>query len=157
MFGRKTKEAEPESLFIENDRIVTIDYKIEDENGEIYDSTEGKGPLSYIHGSDQIPQIFQEQLQGHRKSDQVSNILGGNEAYGVYDESKIQELERPLMEDEHAIEEGQIFETVTREGRRCIRILAVSDNSVTADLNHPLAGKVIRFSATVLNVSPGKH
>lgn len=154
MFGRKSQNKEKASLLVEPGRLVSLSYQIEGENGELLESSQEKGLMTYVHGTDQLPNALQEKLQGHRVNDEVSIVLTPEDAYGPRDETRFQDLESPLLEnDDRDIVVGQVFETVTREGRRSITVTAVSENLITVDLNHPLAGKVIRFTATVAEIA----
>ena len=37
-------------MIISNDKVVSIEYTLKDAEGEVLDSSEGVGPLEYIHG-----------------------------------------------------------------------------------------------------------
>lgn len=147
--------AEPAPRFtVEKDHVVTIDYTLNDENGTVVDTTEGRGVLSYIHGSNQIPKVFQESMQGHYSGDKVSKTFPPQDTFGEYDQSRIQELEAPLFEDVKKLQKGMQFETMTEAGLRVVTVTDVEENSATVDLNHPLAGKTLTFSATIVSVRP---
>ena len=166
MFSRKSRTgnklfrsrapAEPKvpQFMVEDDHVVTIDYTLLDEQGGVLDSTDGKGVLSYIHGSSQLPNAFQEHLQGRQAGDKIKHFFAAREVYGAYDESRTIELERPLLEGVDEIKPGMRFQTMTDEGLRCITVVDVDENIVVSDLNHPLAGKAMIFNATVVSVRP---
>ncbi len=167
MFLRKKRPAPKKNLFrtappepatpqflVEDGHVVTIDYSLMDEDGKVLDTTEGRGLLSYIHGSNQLPLAFQEKLQGRQTGEKVRHHFAAHEVYGMRDSNHVAEMERPLFEGVDDIKPGMRFQTMTDQGLRCITVLDVDDNTVTADLNHPLAGKPLIFTATIVSVRP---
>ncbi|HGG60443.1 MAG TPA: peptidylprolyl isomerase [Gammaproteobacteria bacterium] len=155
LFGAREPVAPPPPQhLVEDGHVVTIDYKLLDETGRVLDTTEGRGLLSYIHGSDQLPRAFQEKLQGRQAGEKVNHQFGASEVYGPRDSANVTELERPLLEGVHEIKPGMRFQTMTDEGLRCVTVLDVDDNVVTVDLSHPLAGQKLLFTATVVSVRP---
>lgn len=157
LFASKAPVAPAPKFTVEKDHVVTIDYNLMDDEGTVVDSTEGRGVLSYIHGSTQIPEAFQQSMQGHYSGDKISRTFSPQEAFGVYDESKTQELESPLFEDVTKLQKGMRFETMTEAGLRVVTIADAEENSATIDLNHPLAGKTLTFAATIVSVRPAAH
>lgn len=152
-FGHNEPEVKPPRYEVQKEHIVTIDYTLADDEGNFVDTTEGKGVLSYLHGSDQILESMQAALKGCFSGDHVSRRLVSKKAFGAYDEEKTQEFERPLFDAEN-IEEGMRFEMMTDEGLRVVTVLDVDDHTIKVDLNHPLAGKDLNFEATVVSVRP---
>lgn len=153
-------ESEPAQLryMVEDSNVITIEYIVLDDKGAILDTTDGKGVLSYIQGSRQLPLAFQEKLLGRQTGDKVKHAFSAREVYGARDASNTMELERSLLESDHKIVEGMRFQIMTDEGLRCVTVMEddeMEDNNViTVDLNHPLAGMPILFHATVVSVRP---
>lgn len=80
------------------------------------------------------------------------------DAFGPHDPEQIAELEKDIFivdgkfDAEH-IKKGALVPMMTAEGYRINGLVtSVTDNKVTMDFNHPLAGKDVRFKGTVLAV-----
>lgn len=153
----ETKPVELQYM-VEDDNVVTIEYIVLDDQGTILDTTDGKGVLSYIQGSKQLPLAFQEKLQGRQTGDKVKHAFAAREVYGARDAGNTMELERALLESDQKICEGLRFQIMTDDGLRCVTVLKDDDmadnNVITVDLNHPLAGIPILFHATIVSVRP---
>ena len=157
-FGSAEPEPVQPQYMVEDGNVVTIEYIILDEEGTILDTTDGKGVLSYIQGSKQLPLAFQEKLQGRQTGDKVKHSFNAWEVYGERDANNVMELERALLESDGKICAGMKFQIMTDDGLRCVTVIddnEMDDNNViTVDLNHPLAGIPILFHATVVSVRP---
>lgn len=160
LFGKKQSETEVETTpattvrcDVKKDHVVTIDYTISDDAGAFLDTTEGHGALSYIQGSSQILPSLEAVLEGHFPGDQIAEHIASVDAYGAYDQSKVQMFETPLFADEKP-GEGMRYEIMTQEGLRAVTVLSNEGNTIKADLNHPLAGKSFNFEATIVSVRP---
>ncbi len=139
---------------VERGTVVTLDYTITDDDDQVLDSTEGRGLFSYLHGAGRLLPALEEALAGHTAGDKVMVRLTPRQAYGVHDEQAVQVLEKPLFVGVDELEEGMLFEMETPQGLRAARIIDVDENTVTVDLNHPLAGKALNFTATIVSVRP---
>ncbi len=144
---------------VEHNAVVTLDYTLRDDDNpdEILDSTNGRGLFTYIHGRGQLPAGMEHALEGRVPGDKVTVSVPAVEAFGARDESAKQILERPLFLDTDHFEVGMEFEMPTEEGLRYARVIDVDDNVVTVDLNHPLAGKNLHFTALVVSVRPASE
>jgi FKBP-type peptidyl-prolyl cis-trans isomerase SlyD len=153
LFKHKKVEPEIARYDVKDNHIVTIDYTMVDDEGNFLDTTEGNGPLSYLQGSSQIPRPMQTALEGQPPGGHVTGRIAAINAYGDYDPSQVQMLERPLFAVDD-LSEGMQYELITEEGLRVVTILNVEGNVVKVDLNHPLAGRNISFDVTVISVHP---
>lgn len=139
---------------VQSSHIVTIDYTVTDEDGEIVDTTRDRGVLSYLHGSHEIPKCFQSALEDHYPGDKVSTDCEVSDAYGDVDASLIREYDLPLFAGVDEIEAGMRFEIASEAGPKLVTVVDVDDNSVKVDENHPLAGKALGFNCTIVSVRP---
>ncbi len=139
---------------VERGTVVTLDYTITDDEDQVLDSTEGRGLFSYLHGAGKLLPALEEALAGHTAGDKVMVRLTPKQAYGVHDPDAVQVVEKPLFLGVDELQEGMLFEMETPQGLRPARIIDVDENTVTIDLNHPLAGKALNFTATIVSVRP---
>lgn len=134
--------------------VVTMTYTLTDAQGQVLDQADAAQPFAYLHGADNIIPGLEKQLVGKQANDSLIVTVPPAEAYGEYDERMTQQVPRNMFEGVPAeqIVAGAEFHAQTGAGNQTIRIAAVDDNSVTIDANHPLAGVVLTFDVTILNV-----
>ncbi len=139
-------------MIISNDKVVTIDYSLTDEEGELIDSSVGEEPLIYLHGHHGIIPGLEQALAGHRTGDKVEVSIPPEEGYGDWDEDLVEVVAKEDFDDPDDLEIGTQFETETDEGARLATVIDIEGDDVTVDLNHPLAGMTLNFDVTVLDV-----
>jgi peptidylprolyl isomerase len=124
---------------------VTISYIGTLDNGRIFHSTDEHGPLTVVIGADQ--------LIGMRAGETKNIELSAGEAYGRKRQENIIEVSRQTFPAGKEIIIGQKLSIEFKGGAsRMMIVTAVSENGVTLDGNHPLAGLDLTFALTVERV-----
>ena len=139
-------------MVIGKDAVVYIDYVLKDDQGEVLDSSGEHGPLAYLHGNGQLIPGLENELEGKSAGDSFEAVIGPEMGYGEYDENLVVKIGRDRFDTNEEIEPGMQFQAQTPEGDRVFTIKDVSENEVTADGNHPLAGMELEFAVTVVNI-----
>ena len=139
-------------MVIEKDKVVIIDYKLKDSEGELIDSSEGSEPLTYLHGNGNIIPGLEKQLEGKKVGDKLSCMVPPAEAYGDYDKNLIFKVKKSNFAEPDKIEEGMQFEAQGEDGDRVVTVVAVDGDDVTVDANHPLAGEDLHFDISVVEI-----
>ncbi|MFD2515777.1 peptidylprolyl isomerase [Pontibacter locisalis] len=147
---------------IENNKVVTLTYelRITDENGEqnLVETANEEHPMVFIYGMSGLPEQFEDSLEGKNAGDTFDFKLKPEEGYGDINPDAIVDLPKNVFEVEGSIpdnmlEEGNFIPMADSEGNQLQgRVIAVKDDSVTMDFNHPLAGKALSFKGKVENV-----
>lgn len=138
---------------ISNNAVVTIDYTLTNDAGEVIDSSRDAEPLAYLHGASNIIPGLEAALEGKGVGDVVQVHVEPEEAYGQHQEGLIQSIDRSMFEGVETLEVGMEFHAQTNEGTmQIIRIVAVDGDDITIDANHPLAGVPLNFDVTVIEV-----
>src|SRR5688500_12965131 len=75
---------------IERNRVVTIDFTMYGEEGEVLETSKDDAPLTYMHGIGELPEGLEDELDGKVAGDEVDITLEPEDAYGEYDESLVQ-------------------------------------------------------------------
>lgn len=134
---------------ITQNTVVTLDYHVTDNDGTLID--EGREPLVYLHGGydDVFPRI-EEALEGKGVGDQVVVTMQPGEAFGEYDADLVR-IE-PLNRLSTRVEVGMQVMLADEPGEQLFTVTDIVDNTVVLDGNHPLAGVVLLFTCTVLDV-----
>lgn len=138
-------------MVIEKDRVVTIDYKLQDSEGAVLDSSEGSEPLVYIHGNENIIVGLEKHLAGKQAGDKVDCVVPAAEAYGERDDSLVFKVAKSEF-DGADVEIGMQFEAQGEDGAQVVTVIAVEGDEVSIDANHPLAGENLHFDVKIVEV-----
>src|SRR5688500_1699002 len=139
-------------MAIEKDKIVSIDYTLTGENGQVLDSSQGREPLAYLHGSGNIIPGLESALEGKSEGDQLNVQIPPDQAYGPRDERMVQPVPRTACQGVADIQPGMQIQASTNAGPRLITVVHVAGDQVTIDANHPLAGATLNFDVKIVNV-----
>jgi len=136
---------------IQDGLVVSVQYTLKLDDGEIIDESTADDPLLYLHGADNIIPGLERALAGMAVNETKHVMVAPVDAYGDYDEDALEsfpldffpkdlELEPGLMLD-MSDENGNLFEAT---------IVDISEDEVLVDFNHPLAGETLHFDIKVL-------
>lgn len=112
-------------------------------------------PFVFISGFGTTIPGFEAQIEKLDQGDNFDFTLSQNEAYGEYVNERVIELDKQIFHingkfDENQIYTGAIIPLQNEDGNRFMgRVQNITDNKVTVDLNHPLAGCDLQFQGTV--------
>ena len=137
---------------IEKNKVVSINYTLTDNKGTKLDTSEGRGPLNFIHGAGQIIIGLEEALEGKVKGDKLKASIAPEKGYGLKNEEMVQQIPRAQFDASQPIEPGMQF-NANAEGRTLIvTVTKVEDDFITIDANHPLAGETLNFDVEIMDV-----
>ena len=138
---------------VAQDCVVSIHYTLTDDTGKVLDSSEGSEPLRYLHGRGQIIAGLERKLADAAVGDELELSVPAEEGYGEHDPSRIVEVSRDRLE--FPVKTGDVVSAKEPSGHAVpFQVVAVDDDKVTLDGNHPLAGKNLNFSVRVVGVRP---
>ena len=143
---------------VEQDSVVSVNYTgTYSQTGEVFDSSEGRDPLTFLVGHKQMILGFEQEMLGATVGETRKFTLTPDEAYGHRDEAGIQEVQRSDFPDtvdvEQALEQGIPLGAYNEEGQPMqFRIVAIEGDIVKIDFNHPMAGKTLHFSVNVVAI-----
>ena len=140
-------------MSIKHNSAVSFHYTLTDDNGQQLDSSDGREPLAYLHGAGNIIPGLENALEGKSTGDKMMVAVTAAEGYGEVQPALIQEVPRGSFEGVENIEVGMQFEAQTGNGDSVpVTVTAVTDESITVDGNHPLAGKNLNFDVSIEEV-----
>ena len=134
------------------EKVVTIDYTLKDDEGEVLDTSDGREPVAYLHGGGNIVPGLETALEGKAKGDSLSVSVSPADGYGEHDPGMIQPVPRENFPADAPMEIGMQFQAESPAGPRVVTIVKMDDKEVTVDANHPLAGKQLNFAVTIVDV-----
>lgn len=133
---------------IENNKVVRVHYTgTLPDTGEVFDSSEGREPLTFLVGHRQMIPGFERELMGKELGEKVEFTLSPEDAYGEHNPDAIQQV--PL----------EMFGGIKPEIGMTLmsdmgpfRVTEVGDELITVDFNHALAGKSLTFNVEVVEL-----
>jgi len=139
-------------MTIQKNSVVTINYTLKDDAGEILDSSEGQEPLTYLHGLGNVIPGLETSLEGKSAGESVKVAIPPAEAYGVWDEGKLLTIPKGQFSGIDEIAPGMEFSVHSNTGEQVVTVTKVEGDMVTVDANHPLAGKTLHFDVSIIGV-----
>jgi FKBP-type peptidyl-prolyl cis-trans isomerase SlyD len=130
-------------------KVFTIHYSLHDgEGNEIYSSV-GKEPVAFIQGLEQMIPAIEKEVESMSEGEKKSLTLASADAFGERDEELVVEVPR----DQIPAEEVSVGDQFTSdEDGPPFTAIEVTDEKITLDANHPLAGLDLVFDVELLEV-----
>lgn len=135
---------------VENNVVVTLQYKLSLDDGTTVEFSEEADPLVYLHGHDQIIPGLERGLVGLKVGDKKQITVEPADGYGDYDEDDFDEVPLSEMPEGFQPEVGMLLEVHDEEGDEELAMISeIADDHLVLDYNHPMAGKRLHFDVTV--------
>jgi len=136
------------------------------EDGTVFDSSEehhhhdddcgcegGGGPLEFRVGQEDVLPALEQAVIGMEVGDKRTVTLTPAEAYGEREDENIITVPRSEFPDDLEPEEDQLLEMLDDDGEAFpVWVTEVTDDTVTLDANHPLAGETLIFEMELTEI-----
>lgn len=133
--------------------VVSMHYELTNSAGEVLDSSEGREPLTYLHGAHNIIPGLENELTGSSTGDELKVVVQPEDGYGTHQPELVQQVPRSAFPNPDSLEAGMRFTANSGDGQAIsVVITELGDDTVTVDGNHPLAGEVLHFSVSITAV-----
>ncbi len=140
---------------VQQDTVVSVDYTVKLDSGEVVDSSAGARPLEYLHGHKNIIPGLEKALEGMRVGESKSVTVAPADAYGERVEEAIEWLPRKAFPTDVELEAGMMFQAHDAQGNVIMLVVReVEAERVLVDYNHPLAGQTLHFDVKVVDIRP---
>jgi len=139
---------------IQDGKFALVHYTGTTGEGEMFDTTEGREPFEFEIGQGHVIPSFEDAIKSLAIDEEKEIFIKADDAYGAYNEEMKQKV--PLAEISQFLtpEVDLVIQVMTQEGQQIpARIAEVSDEEVTLDFNHPLAGKDLKFQLKLVGVN----
>jgi len=137
----------------ENGDTVTVNYIGKLADGTLFDSSEGKDPLKFIIGQQEVIAGFDRAVVGMVIGEKKTVTVSPDDAYGPYHEKLAETIERTMLPDDLELVVGGQLEVTRGDGQVMhFFINELTEETVTLDANHPLAGKDLTFEISMINI-----
>jgi len=134
-------------------KVVTVNYKLSDDKGNLIQTTKENEPFVYLSGNNQILPKLEEAIDGMIIGGKKNIELSSPEAYGDYDEKAVQHIKKDAFPEGANLEPGMEYMAHSPEGKPVPFVIKeVKEEDVTIDFNHPLAGVNLNFDVELVDV-----
>ena len=140
------------AMVIEMDKIATVHYTGTFPDGRVFDSSDKRNPLIFLVGHQQVIAGFEDEMLGAAVGEKREFTLTPERAYGERDDGAVQVVPREQFPEEMELEVGMTMAAQTEEGPLQFSVAAITEESVTVDFNHEMAGKTLRFAVEVVDI-----
>jgi FKBP-type peptidyl-prolyl cis-trans isomerase SlyD len=151
LFREAALVASPATMQIGSKKVVSLEYTLKNDKGDVLDSSEGREPLAYLHGAGNIIPGLEKALEGKGAGDELEVAVTPENGYGQRDEKLVRNMPvRKIMEKN--LQVGGRYPAQTDQGPRLVQVLALRGDYAHVDQNHPLAGQNLNFKVKVVAV-----
>lgn len=132
---------------------VKVHYSGTLSDGTVFDSSEGRDPLQFTLGAGQIIPGFERAVEGLAPGEKTTTVIPPEHAYGEHQPEAVLEVPLARLPPDLNPEVGQQLQMQGENGQPIpVRVTGLSDDTVTIDANHPLAGKELTFQIELVTV-----
>jgi len=138
--------------------VVSLRYQLFDQSGQMIEETGGDRSFDYLHGGyDGIFPLVEEALQDKHIGETITIDMKPEDAFGERDPGLIKAESIEHFPPDVAV--GMMFEGYENDEDESIFFVVteIAGKRVIIDANHPLAGKNLRFVATVKGIRQASH
>jgi peptidylprolyl isomerase len=138
---------------VKNGDNVRVHYHGKLNDGSTFDSSEGRAPLEFKVGSGQVIKGFDDALIEMKVGDKKTVVIPAEQAYGVSQPENV--IEYPLSDfpEDMKPEVGLELHMSDNQGNNFpVVIVAITEDAVVLDANHPLAGKELTFDIELVEI-----
>lgn len=133
--------------------VVAVHYTGKLEDGTVFDTSREGEPVEFEVGSGAVIEGFDNAVAGMEVGQQREVRIAPEQAYGERREEMQLDVPKDQLPEGFAPEIGQMLALQIAPGQQAIaRIAGVDDDTVTLDLNHPLAGQTLIFDIELVGI-----
>ena len=135
---------------------IKVHYTGKFEDGTVFDTSEERGPLEFTIGDGEVIPGFENSIIGMEVDERKTVTIPPEEAYGPRREELIWERKKSEFPEGISPAVGkQVGVRLNQPDAPLINaiITDVSEDTVTLDANHPLAGKTLVFDIELVGIT----
>jgi FKBP-type peptidyl-prolyl cis-trans isomerase 2 len=152
----KKTAVKQEEISVKKGDKIKVDYEGSLEDGTIFDSSthgDHSHPLEFEAGAGKLIKGFDNAILGMKKGEEKNITIPPAEAYGDIDPTRILKVPKDKLPSGQEPKAGMMLLLKTPDGNQFpAMIKEITDNEATIDLNHPLAGKILKFNIKIIDI-----
>jgi len=139
-------------MAIKKNQVIKLNYELKI-NGEIVDNNVGADPIEFVFGSGELIPGLESRIADMNIGDRKEVNVPAVEAYGEYNEELSEVVPKEAFEGID-LQIGLVLEADTENGEVVkATVTEVTNDEVTVDYNHPLAGSDLDFTVTIKDIA----
>jgi FKBP-type peptidyl-prolyl cis-trans isomerase 2 len=132
---------------------VKVHYTGKLHDGTVFDSSVEREPLEFTLGQKQLISGFEEAVIGMVPGDSLTVDIPAEKAYGARHDEAVMVIERDRLPEHLNPEVDQQLQMVQENGQTfLVRVIDLSESTITLDANHPLAGQELTFNIELIDI-----
>lgn len=132
---------------------VKVHYTGTLDDGRQFDSSVGGDPLEFTLGAKQVIAGFESAVTGMAVGDTKTVSIEAEDAYGIHNPAMVQTVGRDRFPANVDIAVGMQFQASGQDGQPlAVTVVEVTDDEVTVDANHALAGQRLTFALELVEI-----
>lgn len=138
----------------EKGKNVKVHYTGKLDDGTVFDTSRDSKPLEFTVGAGHVIKGFDQAVDGMEEGEQKTIRVPSDEAYGPLREEMKITVKRDQMPPNIELREGLHLQLTQPNGTVFnVMVTNLTDEEVTLDGNHPLAGRDLNFDIELVEVS----
>ena len=134
------------------DRVV-VNYTGKLKDGTVFDSSRSREPIEFVIGDRRLVPGFEDAVIGMSPGESKTAQIAPDDAYGQYRNELVAKVGRAQIPDDIDISVGQRLSLRAPDDRELpVIVTDVTEQEVTLDANHPLAGKTLTFDLELMEI-----
>jgi FKBP-type peptidyl-prolyl cis-trans isomerase 2 len=131
---------------------VKVDYVGSYEDGDVFDDSKRHGqPLEFQAGTGAVIPGFDNAVIGMKKGEKKIVTIEPKDGYGEHHPELIMKMPREMVPKDKEPQPGMMMVVGTPDGKKFPAIIReIGPTELLIDLNHPLAGKKLKFEITLV-------
>jgi peptidylprolyl isomerase len=132
--------------------LVKIHYTGRLEDGTVFDSSEGRSPLAFTAGGNEVILGVSRAVIDMEPGDKKTVEVAPEDGFGIRQPNQSQKVPRNLLPED--VKVGSALQAQGTEGTQPITVWVVEldEESAVLDANHPLAGRNLVFDIELVSV-----
>lgn len=133
--------------------VVKVHYSGSLKDGYVFDSSFDKQPIEVKLGVGTVIAGFEEAIIGMEKGDRKKLTIPQEKAYGPYLHENLIEFSKTEIPADISLKVGMKLELKSPKGEMTnVLIKDITEDKITLDANHPLAGKDLTFEIELVDI-----
>lgn len=134
--------------------VVSMDYTLRLDDGQVVDTSEGREPLAFVQGQNQIIPGLETALYGMAVDEEKVVDVAPQNGYGEINPDAYQDVPPSAFPSEMTLTVGQDLTMQHQSTGQIVqaRISKIEPGNVCLDFNHPLAGEKLHFHVKIVGL-----
>jgi FKBP-type peptidyl-prolyl cis-trans isomerase SlyD len=134
------------------DSVVQFHYDLYSTEGELMESSRDGEVVAILHGHRSVVPGLEAGLKDRSQGERFEVVVQPAQGYGNRVEGLTERVSKKRLQRANRLKVGDRTTLQTDSGHRYVTVLKVGGKMIDLDLNHPMAGKVLRFDVEIVGV-----